>query len=350
MTLAIYGCGGGESSVGGNDERPDWTTVKAQAVPHLALPEEFEAPATLSVTNAGWEDGLFISRDGLRLFAFYAPVDLISWELHSGDPGDFSDYLRGPTLGMDLSWILHGDIVVASRTSTDQPFSSWRLSGLSGSPYTQGAPQYIPGVGRRADIFVYTDNNEPDGVQRLRILRDIDVGSLTSGTAIPAPIRDPAFRQDNPHIERLSDTELVLFYDTDDVGCVSADLIIKYSLSTDNGATWSTPMAVTSINTHSSQQGPHLWKNPGNDTWYLYYGATNPADGKLGVFRSRQSIPGDWDSWVEETLVVGAGNTHAVGEPSLTANGDLYFVTILEHTDGTPADRYDNDPWMARKK
>ncbi len=62
-------------------------------------------------------------------------------------------------------------------------------------------------------------------------------------------------------------------------------------------------------------------------------------------FRLKQQIPGDWNSWGSRQLVVTAGNTAGVGEPTLTDNGDLSFV-VYDNSDGGNYDRYDADPWF----
>ena len=71
----------------------------------------------------------------------------------------------------------------------------------------------------------------------------------------------------------------------------------------------------------------------------------NPADLKQAIYRAPQGTPGDWNSWGAPTLVVSAGTTLGVGEPTVTSHGDLSFVVIYQDGSGTTVDTYDADPW-----
>ena len=93
---------------------------------------------------------------------------------------------------------------------------------------------------------------------------------------------------------------------------------------------------------------PHLYQD-GSGTWSLYYSAEQ-SDDRLAIYRVRQSIAGNWDSWTGKELVVGPGNTAGVGEPTLTSKGDISFVVIYENPQGTKTDRFDGDPWFLPKK
>ena len=119
--------------------QPNWTQVKSTTTVQVGIPAEFGAPMQQPLSTGGWEDGLFISRDGLHLYCIYLPIDALSWTFNSGNNCSFSAYDRGPTFGMDLvtnplscsEW-LQPDILISSRSSTTTAFPTWTLSNLSG--------------------------------------------------------------------------------------------------------------------------------------------------------------------------------------------------------------------------
>ena len=47
---------------------------------------EYDTPYRQPLSTMGWEDGIYISRDGNNLYCIYAPGDLLSWTLNSADP------------------------------------------------------------------------------------------------------------------------------------------------------------------------------------------------------------------------------------------------------------------------
>ena len=107
----VVGCGGN------NDGAPPsnpvqttptlWDDIKSSASPALLLGTEFNAPTRLAnVSTLAWEDGLYISDDGLHLFSFYAPVSLFKFQEYVNTYpyvapnvcAPISDYIRGPVL------------------------------------------------------------------------------------------------------------------------------------------------------------------------------------------------------------------------------------------------------------
>lgn len=361
IAAVFLGCGGG----GGKKLEPltGWAAMRAKAAPANALPLEFQAPHIQSIAVDGWEDGICISRDGLHLYALYAPADLLAFSVNGlNDQTHAADYLRGPTLGMDLTttpvpgitpWI-HCNIIHASRANTAVHFGAWQLTTMARPSWSEGAPLAQGDEGGTWDLFVYTTNDHaPDYKAHVALARHAAYNPAVLGALLPVPVTTPipansavaGTTEDNPHIERLGVNDLVLFFDSDDrPGGVGAH-DIWYTTSADDGVTWATPVAL-SLNSALEEEQPHLWRDVGG-TWWLYYTATNPGDGKLGIFRAQQGTSGDWNNWIGNELVLGAGNTAGVGEPTLTAAGDLSFVVVMEDTvHGTPTNRYDADPWF----
>jgi hypothetical protein len=363
FAIALAGCGGG-----GGKAKPapltGWAAMRAAAAPTCALPLEFQAPRVQSIAVDGWEDGIAISRDGLDLYAVYAPADLLSFTTAGADQHHAADYLRGPTLGMDLTtapvpgyttW-LHGNIIHASRATTAVHFGPWQLAAMARPVWSEGAPQVTDDKGGGLLLAYTTNEHAPDYAAHIAIARHAARDPAALGALLPGPVTTPdppnaaiaGTNEDNPHIERLGTSDnLVLFFDSADRPGGLGQHDIWYATSADDGASWTTPALVTTIDTSADEHQPHLWKDPLSGLWWLYFTATNSTDGKLGIFRAVQATPGNWDSWGRPELVVGAGNTAGVGEPTLTAAGDLSFVVVLEDTvHGTPTNRFDADPWF----
>ncbi|MBA3697470.1 MAG: exo-alpha-sialidase [Planctomycetes bacterium] len=354
MVLALSACGGGGSSPA---PLTGWAAIRAAAVPQVALPAEFEDPEPQALAVDGWEDGIFISRDGLHLFAVYVPADLLSFTLAGADQNLAASYFRGPTFGMDLTtnpvgttnWI-HGNIIHASRANTSARFTQWHLAPMARHTWSEGAPVAQGPSGGTWDLFVHTTNEHPtDYKAHIALAHGAALDPAVVGTLLPAPVTTNN-TEDNPHIERLDANNLVLFFDSGDRPGATGGLDLWYTTSPDNGTTWATPLPVTSLNTALDEHQPHLWRDF-DDTWWLYFTATNTADSKLGIFRCQQTSAGDWNAWGTPVLVLGAGNTAGVGEPTLTTAGDLSFVVVYEDTvNGTPTNRFDADPWFMPRR
>lgn len=340
---------------GNNNEKnmTQWEKIKSDTILEYNS-AEYDKPYRQPLSTTGWEDGIYISRDGNNLYCIYAPGDLLSWTINSADPTAFDPYRRGPSFGMDLvtnpvsaaSWV-QADILYSSKSGSTGQFESWVLSDMARHTFSEGAPVAIDASGASIGTFLFTSNDKPPTY-------DTDIWILTSTALNPSGtgatlsgFAHTTETEDNPHIERISASDLVLMFDSDNYtgGLGSHD--IWYSLSTDNASTWSVPQNLSSVNTSEKEHQPHLY-NDGTD-WWLYFSATH-TDGKLGIFRAKQQTSGDWDSWGTSELVIGAGNSAGVGEPTLTSSGDISFVVVYENLHGGEFDRYDADPWFMKTK
>jgi hypothetical protein len=338
-----------------------WTQIKNNTQLDIRV-TGYNAPVRQPLSTMGWEDGIYISRDGLDLYCTYVPGDLFSWTLHNSDPTAFKPYLRGPAFGMDLktnpvgasSWI-HSDILYSHRNSTAETFQSWELSDMARPVFSEGGVCGTDKSGDTYGLFLYTSNDNENGDNpqyntHFRLFTNISSNPSGISFLPPAPIYNPNYKMDNPHVERIDADNVVLFFDSDNFPGGIGKLDIWYSKSTDNMARWSAPVIVSTINTTDDEMQPHLYYDSGVAKWYLYFTAGNPADGKLGIYRARQQITGNWDSWETKELVIGAGNAAAVGEPSLTDKGDISFVVIYEKANGGVYDKYEADPWLMIKQ
>lgn len=313
------------------------------------------------MADLAWEDGVYITRDGLTLYAFYEPADVLKAVLDGATPDLFYKYQRGTLIGQDFSnplmqptpW-LHADIAYSQRATTADSFTSWTLSNLKTQYYNRGAAQGIlngsdPTV---FDFFVFTDDSGSGN--KIRLLTSVVRNPSGPGVNLPSNVDEPAYNQDNPHLERydpLDPNKLVLFFESNNKPGGAGGHDIWYSISADSGSTWTNPQNVTSINTVADELQPHLYFEATSTSWWLYFSGINPADGKLAIFRAKQGTPNDWNSWQSKQLVVSAGTSAGVGEPTLTSLGDLSFVVITNNTTtGTPFDQNDADPWFMKRK
>lgn len=330
---------------------PNWEKIKANAtfiVPDTSYAEPFIQPLNVG----GWEDGLYISRDGLKLYAYYMPVDVFSlyaaWEK---DPVCFNyePYYRPPMIGVDMvsnPWgcenFFQGDILIATRDNISASFIQWETSNLQRSISNEGAPSGVLKDENTYDLFVFTQNRNDTEDMEIMFMRDV-CRNPSYKTAVP--IVSTTSVEDNPHIERLNANSLLLLFDR--------GRYMYYSISSDNGNTWNEPVLMTQILNDQAPYDvqPHLW-NDGTD-WWVYFCKDN-TEGKRCIYKSKQQKIDDWDSWGQPELVIepgeitgGYGTIIGVGEPSLTSNGDISFVVVYgDLTSKDETDVFDCDPWI----
>ena len=303
--------------------QPNWAEIKSNAT-FIVEDPTYLAPQIQPLNVGGWEDGLYITRDGKHLFSTYLPVDAFSWLYDLVlDPFcfDFTPYYRGPLLYIDTvtnifgcEHYLQSDIVIASKTDIRAPFINWESSNLQTSFSFEGGAQGVLLDENTFDVFVYTvDGPESESVD-LMFMKNVPINPTTE-TAVPILVSEGA--EDNPHIERLNDTTLILLFDR--------DRLIYYSNSYDNGDNWEEPVLITNVLNDDApfDVQPHLWQD--GDNWWVYFCATNDF-GVRCIYKSKQLIANDWDSWDEKELVYG--------------NNSLDDST----------DVYDCDPWILYKR
>lgn len=333
----------------------DWEEIKTNAT--FIVPDaSYDKPYIQPLNVGGWEDGLYISRDGLELYAYYMPVDVFSlYAAREKNPVcfDYQPYYRSSKLGVDMNsnpWgcktFFQGDIIIATRNDINTPFTEWQPSNLQRSISNEGAPCGVLKDTDTYDVFVFTQNRNDIEDMEIMFLKDTPRNPNYSAAV---PIVSSTGVEDNPHIERLKDGSLVLFFDR--------DRHIYYAISTDNGTTWSEAVLIKHVLNDQAPYDiqPHLW-NDGKD-WFVYFCRDN-NEGLRSIFKSKQQVVGDWDSWGEPELVIkpgtikgGHGTIIGIGEPSLTSDGGLSFVVIYGDLDSKdPTDVFDCDPWFLPKK
>jgi hypothetical protein len=334
--------------------QPNWPAIKANAT-FTVHDTSFLTPSLLPINIGGWEDGLYVTRDGKNLYSTFMPIDVFSWIDDFAPCLDFTPYFRPPLLDIDTIInpfgcpnYVHSDIIYSNRADTTQPFGAWSSSNLKIPATFEGGACGVLLNADTFDVFVFTrDIGDPFGVE-LFLMKNVPVNPDPS-TAVQ--ILSSSAHEDNPHIERLNDSTLLLFFDR--------DRHIYYSLSYNNGISWDTPILVTNVLNDQAPYDiqPHLW-NDGTD-WWMFFCADNNTNRRC-IYKSKQMIANNWDSWGPKQIVIEPGeindgnlDTHiiGVGEPTLTQYGDLFFVAIygdLNSNDTT--DVFDCDPWLLPRK
>ncbi|WP_457616836.1 sialidase family protein [Lutibacter sp.] len=340
------------------NEEVSWAAAKANVRIYNNIPSEFENPEPLVLNSEAWEDGAFITRDGLDLYCIYVPADLISFTNNGANQKNAHLYIRGNPLDMDITtnpentkkWI-HGDIYHSKRLSITDNFTVWEPVNIAIPVFNEGAPQGITLSNNDFDFFVYMKQNESAPYDNnIWFQKNVNRNLVSDGTIFPSQINS-TYNEDNPHIERLSPNSLILFFERENHPQNLSSFNIWYTISVDNGATWLEAKNVSVINNFGDVTAehiqPHLYFDSIINNWYLYFTTIAP-DGKLGIYRSLKGA--SWDDWQLPELVLSSGNAIGIGEPTLSSNGDLYFVVVIENPNGTKYDKYDCDVWVVHKK
>jgi hypothetical protein len=362
LCIALY-----FSALFGQNEKASWDSVKGISYPELATSFQtaYDKPARLPLASYGWEDGLHISRDGLNIYALYSPADLVShttnfsYVISSDSSPDLCNLFAGTKFirnyaqfyGIDMlsnsfgcDSFLNIDIVYSHRNSIDEPFTTWQLSNISRPGLNEGGPMPLAGKNNGSDLEMFLFTGDGD----FWIIRNTGVNPSGINKAVRFPeLINPInkeFNADNPMVERLhnnSDTIVLIYEKYTDAN----NRTFMIAMSFDNGASWNNPVGITTISrTMGHIEHPHLYRDKSN-LWWLYYSLDYS-----GIYRARQSIPNNWDSWVEPELIVTKGSAASIGEPSLTSDGDLAFLLGTYNGSLDSTDMYDVDPWYIKSK
>ncbi len=336
----------------------DWETIKANTKPYVALTNQYGEPYRQPLSCIGWEDSLHITSDGLNLYCVYAPADLFSFLYNDdADQRNASKYLRGPLMGMDMvsnpvgteNWI-HGDILYSRRESIDESFTKWQLTGMANPVFSEASIDVKLKENGQVDFISYITNETENYGNDIVVIRETALNPDTLGEILPLPVNEPDIREDNPNMVRIDANHIIIYYVAiDKPGGIGAE-DIWVSESFDNGITWSNPINVTTINSQLQEDMPFYYEDEEGDKW-LYFAALSAKNSKLEIYRAKQLEDNNYNSFGERELVIGAGNAFAVGEPTLTKNGDISFVVMYcADNMGTDTDMYDVDPWFLPKK
>ncbi len=365
-----------------------WDNIKSNASPAILLGTEFNTPTRIAnVSTLAWEDGMYISDDGLHLFAFYAPISLFKFQQYvNAYPyvapnvcAPITNYIRGTILnGSDFelqlpydlpdsicnhsNGLVHSEIAHASRASVNDNFSTWSQHAVSTNfVYDGGFSSADNGDGTYHLVYSQSTSLNQNDIYWVPNSSSLNPDAVTP-VLFPAPI-NTNMQEDNPHLERINATDLILLFDNHFETGGTGDTHISYSISVDNGTSWGAPstIATGTINDYTEDLSSHLFMDGANN-WWLYF--TSNRDGNVEVWRvqhTNNNLVTDFDNWnstsIEKVIAVGSvtgniGTMEGIGEPSLTSNGDLYFVVVYckNPSEQTVFDGCDIDPWVATKK
>lgn len=359
LILSLSLCGLSLSSIQAQltDPVEIWDSVKNNT--YVVVSPEFEdilgTPYRQPLNSYGWEDGLQISADGLNLYTLYAPADLLSWFTYiASNPGlpvcetiGSTQFIRpyAETYGMDMAFnyfgcdtIMNLDILYAHRDNINDEFENWVLSDMARPGQIEGGPFPLQSADNpnEVDHFLFTGPGDISMINNTNANPD----NIASAVLLPEPINSAAgeFIVDNPVLRRINNSDTLLLVYEKYVDASLRDFM--YAFSYDDGETWETPVTMTSINNATGHiEHPQLYTD-GSGT-YLYYSRN------FDIYRMKQSIPNNWDSWTNEQLLISKGNALAIGEPSIAINGDIAFV-LAYHNIEHPEDEFDIDPWYVR--
>lgn len=352
--------------------QPNWPAVKSSQAPLLLNTTEYNTPMPLGIGNLGWEDGQYITRDGLTVYCFYSPVDLLSMSFLNPtgqDPCNVTPYKRGPALGVSFDTIpplfqtlgctefLNSNILMSHRNTINDTFPAWTPTSINFPATFDGAPSLVlnstnPSI---VDFFVFAQLN-PDSSQTndntgtIFFYQNTGLNPTGSFSPFPGQINTDSTTEDNPHLERITATNFVLFFTSDDHPNGTGDVDIFVSESIDGGANWS-PSVPVNFNTPQFEDMPHIWQDSlGN--WWMYYMGMDALSNSYIIKRQQQN-PGDWINWMPPDTIMTNGNGHAVGEPTLTQWGDIVFGFVYDAGNGNgtdSTDRFDDDIWILPRK
>lgn len=334
-----------------------WDSIKENTAPIVApaIAANFGTPYLLPLSAYGWEDGLQISADGLNLYTLYAPADLLSWFTYINtnialplcETFGNTEFIRpyAETYGMDMVFNFFGcdtainlDILYAHRDNINDEFENWILSDIARPGTIEGGPFPVQSTtdADKVDHFLFTGPGDIWMINNTTA----NPSDIASAVLLPVPINSTAgeFIADNPVMRRFNNSDTLLIVYEKYVAGEERDFL--YAFSYDDGETWDDPVVMTTITAATGHiEHPQIYTNT-EGTW-LYYSRN------FDIYRMKQSITNNWDSWVDEQLIIAKGNAFAIGEPSIAKNGDIAFVVVYENT-GDLEDRFDIDPWYMR--
>jgi len=339
------------------DPEEIWDSIKENTVPVVApaFTDILGTPYRQPLSGYGWEDGLQISADGLNLYTLYAPADLLSWFTYIAANAALpvcetigsTQFIRpyAETYGMDMAFnyfgcdtIMNLDILYAHRDNINDEFGSWVLSDMARPGQIEGGPFPLQSVDNPnlVDHFLFTGPGDISMINNTNANPD----NIASAVLLPEPINSAGgeFIVDNPVLRRINNSDTLLLVYEKYVDASLRDFM--YAFSYDDGTSWGTPVKMTSI-TNATGHLEHPQLHTDGSGTYLYYSRD------FDIYRMKQSIPNNWDSWTDEQLLISKGNALAIGEPSIAINGDIAFV-LAYHNVEHPEDEFDIDPWYVR--
>lgn len=375
----------------------DWASIANEMAFFISEEHLYQPPYIQPMANDNWEDALYITRDGLNLYTMYFPGEffklisqvppligtcLASNPLNlidccpggSGGVPAVSNYIQTPYIGtypetwpgppngllpMSCNAMVSSNVIQSSWSSINNQFEPWTTTafnyagtfeeGICGI-ISQNGPAYFDMVALAIGGEIYFSKDMPADLSHTNLPTPTGLGSYligASGDSIAG----------NPHIEKISPSKYLMLLD-DHAGGPNGLIYYSYYDESDPIPNWSPPVLLHSVNNAINAAQPHLWQDPCTNEWWIYF--TTAECGKGSIYRAllNGSIdpnnPMSIDNFGPKELVISAinknpscYNTWGVGEPTLTANGDLSFVTVYETYDPVKGEWVANiDPWF----
>jgi hypothetical protein len=345
VVSAVLGCGGGESGdadagatrdasppdAAGFDAGPLEPAV-GDALTGLELFDGWSDPRALAgdVNTTGWEDSSFIAPGGRTLYFGYTRWD--HDELTDGSP---SIVITGPERTGQ-----QGDAFDIWEAALDD--SGWHLTNSTAN-VSGDIPEAAQGVDRTETEMVFARFVGPG--ELYWTTRPSRADAWDAPAALPAPFAS-ACVEDNPHI--TADGQL-LFFDSDRADatattCKDPGQPRDLYVAARDGSGWTAPVLVAGTpNTGLTRFQPFATADGGT----LYWSGANADDCTTSfscVYRAERQVD---DSYGTTTLVARAanpmgnaadGDVIALGEVSITEDGQWMYFTYLQRVDVTTTD------------
>tara|TARA_Y100000310_G_C20576586_1_gene760714 strand:- start:137 stop:1213 length:1077 start_codon:yes stop_codon:yes gene_type:complete len=303
----------------------NWDNIRVNDVAYTG--DEWGEPKILSISNDGWEEGVYIDWDGKTIYYLYTNFDAFRWTFYK--PGDI--VLTGPNLDSEKScthWLYPSvekhscgtilDFVQPPVPRLDFFYSEKTTSGWSNpTPHPLTLAHSIGGLtltnnGNRAYFSMpFTTDGAPD-------LAYADKVNGKWGEPIKIPVVSSEYEEGDPYVN-TEDNEM--FFLSRRPSNMQGDNIYR---SVKVNGEWQTPELMPEpVNSNGNDMQTFLFED------YLYFSSDRGVSGApIAIYKSKRVENNEWG---EPELVI-KGN-FGVGELSLPSDGSrLYFEQIF--TDG----------------
>lgn len=365
------------------EEKPNWPKVKCEATIHvLGINEFYSTPFRLDHNLPGTEDSPHITKDGLRLYCMYMPTDQLALDIYVFATQDGAAYCnwdrwrRGqvglldfqvpPCPNPQVDSFLHSDIIYAERTSVKHSFGPWKRTGIANTSKAEVAPFPVQGNSMDGlERLYFNVDDSPNNNNNIYYLENCSFDLSSNLPRVPSTLNEPNASLDNPYFTKVFDdateTEYeIAFFDSENKQPFNGNRRdLWYTVKDPAAGLWQPPARVNTVNTGFDEAHAFIWLDESGiepEYWLYYTGQYNrgtriepiPAN---AIFRARQTIKNNWDSWDKPEIILQPGrNVGAIGEPSITSEGDLCFLVYYDAGPGFTDDRFDGDVfYMSRK-
>ena len=279
-------------------EPPEFQDAKQQMFENSLELNGWKNPTLLSEINSiGWEDGAYISPDGLSIYFAYFQGDLIGFVMNGVK--EFEKYKKGPQRGVNPAGTI--DVFVSYKLKEKNFWSEPTKIKYSEDLWSEG------GAMISEDKLYYMSNKK---IGDNPINDDIYV----DGRHIEGAL-NTIYDEEDPHAINNG-----LFFWSEQRPCEFSGKNIWYSELINEE--WSEPVCLPSpINNNTDNYQPFL---TADNTLYFTSARAEPQ----GIYKSKR-VNGIWEEPIR-IITPSSPNIAAVGEPTLTNDGRyLYFVVIF---------------------